>query len=473
MTRGPAEPGASNTRCNTPTGTRADGRSARKMASAPASAGRLSPPKAAPRVRVLCTRLDAWVIAYQGTLSGPIRTLLDERRAEALALKTGVAVDLGGYSFELGHSRKSREGWWKLSNEDVDVIIDTDPHVRPNDGSGDVAPEQAEAGWSLAFEWRAKFLATRGHTAATALSRELADVLLDVVQGERLRRADLCADVAGLHLESIDAKGWLKPRRTKLADHRMLADYRRKERTGFVIGEGKGGIMLRMYDKREELSIKRDDEKQKIEEELWTEAGWDGEEPITRVELELRGDALKEFDDGALRDPDRFIARMDAVWAYGTRKWARLVQRDTAPRLERCVSDRAWQVVQNAVFQQASNDVVARVRHRGTSKLRTAWAYDISAAAGTGVIAPISHTGKNARAHFSERSEEFCEAYVRDRVFLLLCGTFATQVADAILEHFDSPRDAAAFVVEQNNAACARKSRCDELGPPTARRQAA
>ena len=422
-------------------------------------------------MRVLCTRIDAWVLAYQGDLSASVRTLLDERRAEGLALKTAVAVTLGGQSFELAHSRKSREGWWKLSNEDVDVIIDTDPHVRPNDGSGDAPPE--EAGWSLAFEWRAKFLATRGHAAATALSRALADVLLEVVQGERLRRVDPCVDVAGLHLESIDAKGWLKPRRTKLADHRMLADYRRKERTGFVIGEGKGGIMFRMYDKREELSIKRDDEKKKIEEELWTEAGWDGEEPVTRVELELRGDALKEFDNGALRDPDRFIERMDAVWAYATRKWARLVQRGTASRLERCVSDPVWQVVQGAVFQRASNDVAPRVRHRGTSKLRTAWAYDVSAAAGMGTITPITHTGKSARAHFSERSEEFCEAYVRDRVFLLLCGAFATQVANAILEHFDSPRDAAAFVVEQNNAACARKSYCDALGPPAARRRAA
>ena len=427
-------PGAGITRRNTPPARRAGGRSATGTACAPTGAPHVP--------RVLCTRIDAFKVAYRGDVRTDVRRLLVERLAEARSLRTGVAIELAGRSFELHH--RSRDGWWRLSNPDASIVISDDPTIDR---------------WSVVIEARAVFLATRGPDAALEEGRRLASEALHVVQGERLRRADLCADVADMPLDQIHERAWVLPRRTKLTKHATLADHSRSDkRTGFTIG--KGHFVVRIYDTREELSVTRDEEKRGIEEARWSESNWRAHQPVTRVEVQLQGDALKEIDAGALENPETFLARCDSTWAYATRRAVRLVDRDSATRVHRCRVDHRWTVVQGATFNGPATEIPRRTRRREATRPRIAFAYLLSAAAGARAISPLPYLERSAREHLATRSNANCEAFVHERVKLMM-RAMEPVIADALIDSF-GPRMAAEHLIERQNATCARVRRLDE-----------
>jgi hypothetical protein len=225
-------------------------------------------------------------------------------------------------------------------------------------------------------------------------------------------------------------------------------------RTGFTIG--KSSVRLRVYDKTEELSLARNDGDKRDEEHArWRAAGWEGG-AVTRVEFQMRGDALKEME---AREPQDLLGRLDAIWAYATRKWTRLVDRGSATRADRCATDSRWIAVQSVVFGRVMGEIAQRVRRRSPTCARLVMGIALNYAARAGATSPIS--SRSGREHVASWSEERAEAYVgqQSAAVMLRCASAA---AESLLLAY-GPKDAAAFLIERTNAACARNSRVSDV----------
>jgi hypothetical protein len=315
----------------------------------------------------------------------------------------------------------------------------------------------------------ASFLAT--HTIDEAVQ-----LLVDVarsfgkVSDCRVRRLDLAADFAGFPLRPELVERWMIPRRGKIGNYqprREEGDDDTQEspprRTfldavgrvlGFTICAG-GTCMARVYDKTAELEVRRLAgyvDKEAIEHARWSsfvdwrewhapmvapEPAWrpldehdrddhgkhacescKSARRVTRVEFQLRGEALDDLD---LRSPfavcgcgrrDKRIkvetqrcpggarchsphaiplaSRVDELWQYLTTKWLRLLSRERRilengklERADRVGDDPAWADVQGVAFTHLYAPAATRIRRRGGASFEQALGAMLSTLAGT------------------------------------------------------------------------------------------
>lgn len=206
-----------------------------------------------------------------------------------------------------------------------------------------------EPGWTAEVVWYAQRLAEWGLARCLRESRALVWTLGDVFE-ERLRRIDLCADVAGWSIGVEDAERILKRSRASKAiasDATELDDVGRPARPkrlgdlagpvsheagkvaarkvcGISVGAG-GALMSRVYDKRVELAYDQRGERRAAEEERWAAGGWDGKAPVTRVEFQVRGEAIKEL---GIRNPEACLLPVLERGKKGVRAVAQRVAHD-------------------------------------------------------------------------------------------------------------------------------------------------
>jgi hypothetical protein len=300
--------------------------------------------------------VDALVVAYQLDVDDAVRDELGER--QGIADDAGTAeLRVSDFAFAIRRSRKLEAFYFE--NADVHCAFD----------------DRASAGWKLEIVFRATFLATHGLVETLALAKRIARGFGSVV-GERVRRFDLAADFEGFPLDRDDADRIVTTRagiasfstEAKDTDDALgehfppdLTEHRRANHqvTGFTIAPG-NPLMARIYDKTTELSLPGREQKRDIEHTIWRDNGWDGHEPVTRVEFQVRGEVLDEID---LRNPADLEGKLDATWGMCT-KWLRLVEPNTATRQSRCKLDPRWQSVARVVFVQQAPPIV-RQRVRG------------------------------------------------------------------------------------------------------------
>lgn len=381
--------------------------------------------------RVLTTRVDAFYLAFQGLRSEVTLRELTARAAHANALTTGVTCAFGDHVFVLHES--SREGWWRFENEHF---------------AGTYQDSKRTKGWRLELIPNAPSLAEQGSSALLAEARDIARQFLEVVQGERVRRLDLCADVIGLNLNEIDQAQWVTQRRTRnvCARSTLAENFHIPERTSWTIG--KDGIVLCAYDKIEELAVSpspKAKDKRAAEERRWRAAGWNGTDAVTRVEFRATGAPLKELEDGRFRDPDGALDLLDDAWAYFTRKWVRLAVVDSAPRRTRWRTDPRWSVVQDAVFVRNEGVIGTRTRRRSPARARIAFNTASNFAAFVGALEPKS---------LGDLSNEDATRFVREHAQVVM-NRVAEHVVDEFLEAY-GPKGAAEHFVEKWNAALTR-----------------
>ncbi len=75
--------------------------------------------------------------------------------------------------------------------------------------------------------------------------------------------------------------------------------------------------------------------------------GWDKESPVSRLEFELKRKGLRLFDTNM--DFVTFQDRKSDIWAYGTDKFLRIVNPETATRKERAKVTDCWKCYQDCV----------------------------------------------------------------------------------------------------------------------------
>ncbi|MDW7772523.1 MAG: hypothetical protein SCH71_06495 [Desulfobulbaceae bacterium] len=117
---------------------------------------------------------------------------------------------------------------------------------------------------------------------------------------------------------------------------------------------GKGDIMLRVYDKLLEMSVRRDTAKQEFFAKKWGLSSPEDlkDYDVTRVEFQLRRPVLKEFDIPC-NTVHELSLNLQSIWIYLTESWCRFcvapVDRAHKNQSRSTISE-MWEKVQNALF---------------------------------------------------------------------------------------------------------------------------
>ncbi len=369
-----------------------------------------------------------------------------------------------------------------------------------------------EPGFTIEIVWRAQALAQWGAARLLDDAIKLASVCGDVYES-RVRRIDLCADVAGWEIRSEDVSRLAKRPRAKWAvdddgiereDEREsrgchgTGALRRRHITGISVGRG-GALMARLYDKRCELE--RDDTRRALEEARWKDNGWDGEAPVARVEFQIRGVVLNEF---GLRNPDcaidpttraplvacaacgicrpavtdetdrkpkrlvpcecgereareaTLIDRLPDVWTTCL-QWVRLIvpgttRRGRAVPAVRCALDPRWALLHEVKWSERAPRPIRRHRVRGVASAAQALGVTLSAAAKDGRLRPLEED------RYAYADDERTREALRRRL-LALKRSEAMRVLKWLEERYEGPAGAAVHFAVRANAARLRFKR--------------
>lgn len=390
-------------------------------------------------LRVVGARVDALTLAAGVSLGAIVASWREEEPEGEEAPPRVLRVPLTGWVASVSlvelAVKKLRGGRYYLENADLRAVIDENPI----------------GGCELEVTFRASFLATNSLETARAYVYAIATTL-GVMREERLRRLDLSCDVSGWTFQDSDRRSFVKPGRSAVTTFRELAEEKSVLRehgddriTGYTVSPG-GPIMLRIYDKREQLA-KKAPEKTALEEAIWSSNGWSGKGSVARVEFQLRSEALRSF---GIVGAEGLESKLDALWQYLTRHWVRIVEVDRS-RLTRCKTlDNRWKLVQALAFTHQSAPAARRYDRGGAS---------VQQALG-GLLSFVSR-GIEAEAlcYFGtlpseeETAREALAAYLNR---IAIAG--AAAALDALLERHGNAVDALAWGVGRGELALARAS---------------
>jgi hypothetical protein len=169
-----------------------------------------APGMSGPALKVVGRRVDALVLAYRVALDEGFLHHL-QARAEVAKLHGAASVRWGDLVW--GALRFSRaQNVWHVTNEpyfQLHVDLCAPGRVEHANDDGTV---RTEPGWTLEIKWLAATLASRSLQSVLDESRAIALSLSErtpatpagFLYEERLRRIDLCADVAGWRIEAAD-----------------------------------------------------------------------------------------------------------------------------------------------------------------------------------------------------------------------------------------------------------------------------
>lgn len=491
---------------------------------------------------LLGARVDALTCAF--------RVALDEQFLEQLRHRRTVARRHGRAAFEwrapadlaaLGRAEGDVGAVWRHLSEGIPILGELGPsdagkyHVKReglyrllvlehgpggsrfvSDVTGEVIEEP---GWTVEIVWYAEALAARGIERCLAEAAAMAWQMGRVLE-QAVRRFDLCADVAGWEIHADDAACIVKRPRASYdvaTDASEIAELGSRRRRGaprpyelagpttheagkpgfrrvcgLSIGAG-GALMARIYDKRLELSLAGRERKRTLEHERWREAGWDGEAPVTRIEFQIRGAAIKEL---GLRDPEAVRETMtdDAGKAIGQRvmrhadgrtvtlserlpwvwatmlRWVRLVVPDSAQRFaSRLQTQWRWRFLELVAFGRV--EPIRRCRVRGAASEAQALGVALSQAAKAGELDTVAQ-GPHA---WSEQAHAYArvtaEETLRKRVEWLKRIETARVVSWLLERAQGDPVDACVHLATVARAKWARHAlweaaEASERGPP-------
>lgn len=159
-----------------------------------------------------------------------------------------------------------------------------------------------------------------------------------------INRVDLAVDFVGLDIhktEIFDRDKWVKLART----YRIYGAGRRDNTAAFGF-TSRSIISLRIYDKL--LELQDDPAKLAIFKHIWG-VPQNQEVPVTRVEYQLRKDALKEF---KAQKFDDFIHKIQGIWDYLCKDWFRLCNVKHRKQTQEAENTGWWDIVTETVWSK-------------------------------------------------------------------------------------------------------------------------
>jgi hypothetical protein len=434
-------------------------------------------------------RIDWLTAAFRVTLADDVRRELI--RAGEVARTHGVSdVGIAGDRWAL-HAMASSSKFRLVRESHASLVIDVNakgPLVQTLDPIDGTVRHEQESGWSLAVDFSGACCADRTFDELRTECKRIACALGEVHEN-RVRRIDPAKDLAGRALRDRDRRLFVRRSRvrTRLDPPRPIGNdirgparhvsdedlaalataHETRKLTGITIG--KGDVMCRLYDKREELATCSPDKLQ-AEEARWTSGGWDGKAPVTRVEFQLRTVALRElgiisldeaidYETGELVPLDEsYLAR---VWGSCLR-WVRHVDqvrtRDGRPqRLTRCPESPLWRVLREGRVR--AGEPIKRVRVRGGCSTSQTLGCALSTAAVNGhTLPPMSENVNDYKTNGAEG--------LRAMLAQVLAWNLDLITVEQI-ERWGTPEDACVHFAVLSNAARARFARFQrERVPP-------
>ncbi len=325
--------------------------------------------------RVVQSRVDMLVIGFRVHASQRGISSLVHAKAKAglPGAGGGVVRSIGHESFEV-LARGRRGHGFVLRNGLAEVLVaETDIEVR-------IHPP---------------LLRAQGVEGSLAYARDVAHALSDRVIDERVRRLDACADVT-FALSDVDATAFVgRPR--KSVTYERASERGLTTPTSITFGRG-SAMCVRLYDKIEQLRQKNQPAVTDSEEAEWSRHGWCRGVPVTRVEMQLRGEALARLD---LRTPKNVLMKIDSAWQYVVGRWLRLVAAGTSTRRERAKLDPRWSVLLDVTFAQRAQAARPLPIVTGGAKLEAALGMVLSVLGVSGLLGvpqadidPVDHVAR-------------------------------------------------------------------------------
>jgi hypothetical protein len=159
-----------------------------------------------------------------------------------------------------------------------------------------------------------------------------------------INRVDMAVDFVGLDIrktEICDRDKWVK----QALDYRIYGRGLRDNSAAFGFCS-RSVISLRVYDKL--LELQDNPAKLAIFKAIWG-IPQDQEKPVTRVEYQLRKDALKEF---KAQKYDDFINKIQGIWDYLCKDWFRLANVKHRKQTQKAENTPWWDIVTQTLWSK-------------------------------------------------------------------------------------------------------------------------
>ena len=193
------------------------------------------------------------------------------------------------------------------------------------------------------LEIRSQFLWRLGYKNCYTFLKEWVSTWADIAD-DVVSRADLSVDLSGFPDISIEN---IVSRARKGKTYYQLIPIQQREIyyygskiTGWVFGSGP--LMMRIYDK---LAESKKVQKEWFQD-LWKQGGWKEDSDVTRVELQIRRDFLKDFN---VTDFKSLEDSLGDIFRYVTRDWFTLRQSSGGKNRSRWPITPFWSEVQAAI----------------------------------------------------------------------------------------------------------------------------
>lgn len=193
------------------------------------------------------------------------------------------------------------------------------------------------------IELRSQFLWKLGYKQVYDFIKEWvstwAEIITDVVS-----RADLSTDIKGfpdIKIENVVSRA--RKRKSYLEFIPIQQGeiyYYGSKITGWVFGSGP--LMIRIYDKLSESKIVHKEWFQ----DLWKQGGWDGKSGVTRVEIQLKREFLKDFN---VTTFESFEEALGDIFRYVTQDWLTLREPSGDKNRSRWPVTPFWSEVQTSI----------------------------------------------------------------------------------------------------------------------------
>lgn len=171
---------------------------------------------------------------------------------------------------------------------------------RPKTGSVPMAYVQVSSGLLAAYT------PLQAESRLSAILEQMGDI-----EPARVSRLDMYVDfTASVDMESWDRQAWVT-RAHQIHSYAVQGRF-----SGWSVGMG-GVIAARLYDKTLEIEASGKD----YLKDLWRKAGWDGVQPVWRLEFEFKRELLTQKGLSGLRET---LNHLGSLWGYATDEWLRL-----------------------------------------------------------------------------------------------------------------------------------------------------
>jgi hypothetical protein len=213
-----------------------------------------------------------------------------------------------------------------------------------NDFTLKLAKEVSYGRFPEAFiEFRSQFLWKLGYKQAYVFIKEWVNTWAEIAS-DVVSRADLSTDIKGfpdIKIENVVSRA--RKRKSYLEFIPIQQGeiyYYGSKITGWTFGSGP--LMIRIYDKLSESKIVHKEWFQ----DLWKQGGWDGKSNVTRVEIQLKREFLKDFN---ITTFESFEEALGDIFRYVTQDWLTLREPSGDKNRSRWPVTPFWSEVQTSI----------------------------------------------------------------------------------------------------------------------------